>query len=156
VQKWEAGENVTFSIKSCRRNELAMQMHELSDCVSDFAKKCLSGSIPKAVSADEKKVMCLFHELTVISKKLWGSTGYKLCCRNEICSLTCAFGIPALFITLNLHDLSNVLVGHFRGCSEGEWRMMSSYQRAAFIASHPAAACLAFHKQIQAFIDIVL
>ncbi|KIO01825.1 hypothetical protein M404DRAFT_148994 [Pisolithus tinctorius Marx 270] len=100
--------------------------------------------------------MHLFCELTVISKKLQGSTGYKLCHRNEIQSLTHAFGIPVLFITLNPHDLSNVLVGHFRGSSEGEWHMMSSYQQAAFIASHPAAAAMAFHEQIQAFIHVIL
>ncbi|KIO09808.1 hypothetical protein M404DRAFT_130098, partial [Pisolithus tinctorius Marx 270] len=84
VQKREAGENITFSIKSCRRSELASQMRRLSDCVCEFAKKCSMGSIPKALSTDEKKVMHLFRELTVISKKLRGSAGYKLCRRNEI------------------------------------------------------------------------
>lgn len=107
----------------------------------------MSASVPKVLSADKKRVTRLFRELTVVSKKLRGSAGYKLCRRNEIRSLTRTFGTPAFFITLNPHDLTNVLVGHVGGLGEGEWRMMSSYQRASFVASHPAAASVAFHEQ---------
>ncbi|KIN96690.1 hypothetical protein M404DRAFT_162547, partial [Pisolithus tinctorius Marx 270] len=71
-------------------------------------------------------------------------------------SLTRKLGTLAFFIMLNPHDLMNVLVSHFAGISKGEWRIMSSYQRACLVASHPTTASLAFHEQIQAFVDVIL
>ncbi|KIO11981.1 hypothetical protein M404DRAFT_125074, partial [Pisolithus tinctorius Marx 270] len=85
-----------------------------------------------------------------------GSAGYKLCCRNKIRLLMWKLGTLVFFITLNPHDLTNVLVGHFAGISEQEWRIMTSYQRVCFVAFHPRVVSMAFHKQIQAFIDVVL
>lgn len=85
-----------------------------------------------------------------------GSSGYKVCRRNEIRSLIRMYGTPALFITLNPHDLSNVLVGHFGGVNEDVWRVMSAYDRAVFVASHPDAAAVAFDEQIRAFLCIVV
>ncbi|KIN99016.1 hypothetical protein M404DRAFT_156261, partial [Pisolithus tinctorius Marx 270] len=93
--------------------------------------------------------------LSMALKKLQGSTGYKLCCRNKIRSLTQKLGMPAFFITLNPHDLMNVLVGNFTGISEEGWRIMT-YQRVCFVVPHPGAAPMAFHEQIQAFIDDIL
>ncbi|KIN96691.1 hypothetical protein M404DRAFT_162421, partial [Pisolithus tinctorius Marx 270] len=56
IQKHEARENITFSIKSPCRNELASKLHEMSASVREYAHKCLTTSVPKAVTADKKGV----------------------------------------------------------------------------------------------------
>ncbi|KIK16984.1 hypothetical protein PISMIDRAFT_112287 [Pisolithus microcarpus 441] len=94
--------------------------------------------------------------MSVVSRKVRGSSGYKVCHRNEIRSLIRVYGTPALFITLNPHDLTNVLVGHFGGVEEQQWHIMTAYECAVFIASHPEAAALAFDEQIHAFFDIIV
>ncbi|KAI6014874.1 hypothetical protein BKA83DRAFT_4465681 [Pisolithus microcarpus] len=59
---------------------------------------------------------------------------------NEIRSLIRLHGTLSLFVMLNPCDLSSML---------DEWRSMSAYDRAVFMASHPDAAALAFHEQIK-------
>ncbi|KAI6002585.1 hypothetical protein F5J12DRAFT_722917, partial [Pisolithus orientalis] len=49
IQKREASDNVTFSIKSAHQNELAAELHEMADCVCEYAKKCLTVTVPKPV-----------------------------------------------------------------------------------------------------------
>ncbi|KIK16143.1 hypothetical protein PISMIDRAFT_30929 [Pisolithus microcarpus 441] len=75
---------------------------------------------------------------------------------NEIRSLIRLHGTLSLFVMLNPCDLSSMLVGHFRGVSQDEWRSMSAYDRAVFMASHPDAAALAFHEQIKSFFEIII
>ncbi|KIN92946.1 hypothetical protein M404DRAFT_172201, partial [Pisolithus tinctorius Marx 270] len=98
----------------------------------------------------------LFQELNVICHSLPCSDGYKLCQCNEIHSLTWQLGTPVFFLTLNLHDLTNVLVAHFGGLDISLWHQLRAYEWAAFVASHSAAAAKAFDILIQVFVDIVI
>jgi hypothetical protein len=62
---------------------------------------------------------------------------------------------PALFVTINPHDLTGV-VPSIVDIDIDEWSTMSSFERAKVIASRPDAAALAFDMQIRAFINVVL
>ena len=103
-------------------------------------------------SEPEREVLNVLRQMSVIGKKLRGSGGYKLCRRNEIRALIRCYSTPALFITLNPHDLSSFLVGVEGGVDVSSWRDMTHHQRAVFVADHPDAAARAFDIQIRSFI----
>ena len=156
IQKRAVSLNTSFSISSARRHGLVSDIMECADTIQALALKLEKNIGMKAETQEEIRVVRLFRELGVVAKNLQGSDGYKLCRRNEIRSLMRIHGTPTLFITLNPHDLSNVLVGHYGDVSPNTWRSMSSYQRAIFVALHPAAAAKAFDVQVQAFLDIIV
>ncbi|KAG1780900.1 hypothetical protein EV702DRAFT_1177653 [Suillus placidus] len=64
----------------------------------------------KPSSAEEKKAAVILHRLHACTKSLKGSAGYKLCRRNEIHSLMKRFSTPALFVTINPHDLTSSMI----------------------------------------------
>lgn len=156
IQKRAVSLNTSFSISSTRRHGLVSDIMECANTIQALALKFEKNMGMKAETEEEKRVVRLFRELGVVAKNLQGSDGYKLCRRNEIRSLMRVHGTPTFFITLNPHDLSNVLVGHYGDVPPNTWRSMSSYQRASFVASHPAAAAKAFDVQVQAFLDIIV
>ncbi|KIO05709.1 hypothetical protein M404DRAFT_140217, partial [Pisolithus tinctorius Marx 270] len=110
----------------------------------------------KVDSVGEKGALQLFQELNVTSHSLPGSNGYKLCWHNEIQSLTWCLGMPAFFLTLNPHDVTNVLIAHYRGMDVSQWHQLSAYEHAVFVASHAGAAAKAFDVIIHGFIDIII
>ncbi|KIK21739.1 hypothetical protein PISMIDRAFT_29840 [Pisolithus microcarpus 441] len=155
IQKREVSDNTSFAIPMQCHHSLINELYTLSSTLTEVATKW-SDSVPCNITNEEKQVLQLFKEMSVVSSKVRGSSSYKVCCRNEICSLIRLHGTLALFVTLNPHDLSSVLMGHFGGISEDVWQSMSAYDRAVFMASHPDAAALAFHEQINAFFEIIV
>ncbi|KIN97466.1 hypothetical protein M404DRAFT_89377, partial [Pisolithus tinctorius Marx 270] len=70
--------------------------------------------------------------------------------------LTHRLGTLAFFVTLNPHDVTNILVAHYGGLEISWWCRMTAYECAVFIASHPAVAARVFDVVICGFIDIVV
>jgi len=156
IQKRAVSINTSFSISTARRHGLVSDLMECADTIQVLALRYEKNVDTKAETDEERHVVRLFRELSVVTKNLQGSDGYKLCRRNEIRSLIRTLGTPTFFVTLNPHDLCNVLVGHYGDIPADTWRSMTSYERAVFVASHPGAAAKAFHVQIQAFLNIVV
>ena len=156
IQKRAVSNNTCFSISTARRHGLVSDLMECADTIQTLALKFEKSADMKVETLEEKRVIRLFRELGVAAKNLQGSDGYKLCRRNEIRSLMRTYGTPAFFVTLNPHDLSNVLVGYYGDVPANTWRSMTSYERAVFVASHPAAAANAFNVQVQAFFDTIV
>ena len=156
IQKCAVSNNTTFTISSARHHSLVEELKKSASAVHALAEKFNKNDNARVTTQEEKHTVQLFRELSVVTKNLQGSSGYKLCRRNEIRSLMRTFGTPTFFITLNPHDLSNVLVGHFGNIPANEWRSMSSYDRAVFVATHLGAAARAFDAQVWAFLEIVV
>ena len=156
LQKRAVSSNTTFSISSVRCHGLVADLMDNANAVHDLAEKFQKNDNAKAETREEKHAVQLFRELSVVTTNLQGSNGYKLCRWNEIRSLTRMFGTPAFFITLNPHDLSSIFVAHYGNIPASQWRSMSSYDRAVFVASHPGVAARAFDAQVRAFLEIVV
>ncbi|KAG1788114.1 uncharacterized protein HD556DRAFT_1434138 [Suillus plorans] len=69
----------------------------------------------KPSTTQEKKAAKLLRRLHSSARSLKGSAGYKLCRRNEIRSLMKKFSTPALFVTVNPHDLTSSLIPIIHG-----------------------------------------
>ncbi|KIN93903.1 hypothetical protein M404DRAFT_35596 [Pisolithus tinctorius Marx 270] len=156
LQKRAASQNSAFCIPSARRHSLVNDIHEAESDIRALAEKLERNPKARLNAGGERRALQLFRELNVICRSLPGSDGYKLCRRNEIRSLTRALGTPAFFLTLNPHDLTNVLVAHFRGMDTARWCELGSFEHATFVASHPAAAAKAFDVLIRGFLDIIV
>ncbi|EGO04377.1 hypothetical protein SERLA73DRAFT_44077, partial [Serpula lacrymans var. lacrymans S7.3] len=104
----------------------------------------------------QKKALRLLNKLKLIVKDLKGSTGYKLCQRNEICALIKRFSTPALFLTLNLSDINHPLVGVLGGLLPEQWQQMSLYNCSLFVAKNPAAAAQFFHVVMCTFFKVIV
>ena len=94
--------------------------------------------------------------LKLVAKHLRGSSGYKVCRRNEIRALMKKYSTLALFITINPADVYHPLLGVLGGKEVVEWQAMDRHQRAVFVARHPGPAAQFFDAMIKAFLDIIV
>ncbi|KAH6876927.1 hypothetical protein BKA70DRAFT_1127801 [Coprinopsis sp. MPI-PUGE-AT-0042] len=116
-----------------------------------------------AASPGEKKITKILAKLAPVVKKVPGSTGYKICRRNEIRALINRRGSPTLFITLNPSDIHNPLVRAYSGDpgAGADWGVLSghelsSWRRMMLAADNPAACAKFFDFMIQGFINVIL
>ncbi|KAF8136457.1 hypothetical protein EV363DRAFT_1119758, partial [Boletus edulis] len=121
IQKHTISRQSLFSVKSSNHQEIATQLDELRPHLTSLAVKWTKNPNARAESSDEKRVLGVLQHLQLLTKNLKGSPGYKLCRRNEIRSLIRKLSTPALFVTLNPHDLSSVLIGVLGGMTDVEW-----------------------------------
>jgi hypothetical protein len=146
----------TFSIHTKCRRDLSEQLHAVAPHMTEIVNKWEKDPFSSVLTQEEKSILSLLRHINLTSKNLRGSAGYKLCRRNKIRALIRKFSTPALFITINPHDISlNVLAS----CAEiphSVWEAMSAYERSAFVAKHPDVAACAFDMQIRSFIDVVV
>ncbi|KAG2153655.1 uncharacterized protein EDB93DRAFT_1052165, partial [Suillus bovinus] len=99
-----------------------------------------------------KRAARILPRLQASTKFLRGSVGYKLCHHNEIHALMKKFCTPAIFVTVNPHDLTSSVIPMLAGIELEEWMVMSSFEQAKLVAARPDAAAVAFDLQIQAFV----
>ena len=145
-----------FSMKARNHHFVAAELSALAPVLTDIVNKWSRNPLVKAGTPSELRAVEVLRKLRVCAKKLKGSAGYMLCRWNEIRSLIHQFSTPALFITLNPHDLSSALLGSLGGLTKDQWRSMSAYDRVVFVAKHLDAAARAFDLQIQVFLDIIV
>jgi hypothetical protein len=87
---------------------------------------------------------------------LKGSSGYKLCRRNEICTLLKKYSTPNLFLTINPADTFHPLIGALGGKTAEEWREMNHHEQTVFVAQHTGPAAQFFDIMMKSFINIIL
>ncbi|KAG2158083.1 uncharacterized protein EDB93DRAFT_1238383 [Suillus bovinus] len=85
---------------------------------------------------------CIIKDLKEIWQKLKKKAARIL---RSICSLMKKFSTPALFVTLNPHDLTSSILPIVSSIKIANWSMI-----------HPDAAAITFDLQIQVFVDIIL
>ncbi|KAH6869221.1 hypothetical protein BKA70DRAFT_1379694 [Coprinopsis sp. MPI-PUGE-AT-0042] len=141
------------------RDMLSLDLTE----VTRLAELYESDPFYNAALPGEKKITKILAKLAPVVKKVPGSTGYKICRRNEIRALINRRGSPTLFITLNPSDIHNPLVRAYSGDlgAGADWGILSghelsSWRRMMLAADNPAACAKFFDFMIQGFIDVIL
>ncbi|EGO25272.1 hypothetical protein SERLADRAFT_437032 [Serpula lacrymans var. lacrymans S7.9] len=121
---------------------------------------CLWQKNPTAKPSNsyQKRALLLLNKLKLVAKDVRGSTGYKLCQRNEIRSLIKRFGTPALFLMINPSDVHSPLVGILGRMLPEHWHTKSAYERSLFVAKNPATAAtfFFFHAMMSNFFGLVI
>lgn len=156
IQKASVNQSICFRISRRSQQTLAQDLSYIGPALGELVAKWDRNPNAVPVTDIEKKAVAVMHRIKLVAVDLRGSSGYKLCCRNEIRSLTRVFSTPALFITLNPADVMNPLMGVLGGIKSDDWRAMSKFDRMKFVARHPAVAARFFDTLIQAFINIIL
>ncbi|EGO04501.1 hypothetical protein SERLA73DRAFT_45007 [Serpula lacrymans var. lacrymans S7.3] len=156
MQKKEVNQQVFFCVSSFLCESIGAQVAEHAPGLTDLICLWEKNPAAKVSNAYQKKVLHLLNQLKLIAKEVKGSTGYKLCCRNEICALLKRFRTPALFLTLNPSDFHHPLVGILGGLLPEAWQAMSLYERSVFVANNPAATAQFFHVMMTCFLQIIV
>ncbi|KAG1903264.1 uncharacterized protein F5891DRAFT_977854 [Suillus fuscotomentosus] len=155
IQKKEVSTNTNFRIGASLQHTLAEELRDVGPSLMSLVEKWMCSVNAKPSTTQEKKAAKLLHCLHASARLLKGSAGYKLCHHNERCSLMKKFSTPALFVTVNPHDLTNSMIPILLEMGLEEWSLMTLFERAKIVVGHPNAAAIAFDLQIQAFIDII-
>ncbi|KAG1784390.1 uncharacterized protein HD556DRAFT_1435457 [Suillus plorans] len=134
IQKQEVSRNTTFCIGLSAQRGLAKELTDIAPSLTSLADKW-------SHSVDQKPSTTVEKKAVRILRRLQAST-------RSIRSLMKKISTPALFVTLNPHDLTSIELA--------DWSMMSSFEHAKIVASRPDAAAIAFDLQIRAFINIIL
>lgn len=156
IQKTDVRRKSCFSIKKRGSRNIAEQMRVLAPIFEKLAAKWERNMYACPEGDDEVAAVNLLNSLKMVNRDLKGSLGYKLSRRNEVRALIKKFSTPALFITLNPHDISHPLLGVIGGFTVAKWQSLSVYQRSCFVAKHPAIAARFFDAMISSFVSIVL
>jgi hypothetical protein len=156
LQKQAVSTCNTFSVHAKCRRDLSEQLLAVAPHMTEIANKWEKDLFSTALTHEEKSVLSLLRPINLTSKILRGSAGHKLCCRNEIRALIRKFSSPALFITINPHDISSNVLTSCAEIPHSVWEAMSVYEHLAFVAKHPDIAARAFDMQIHSFIDVVV
>lgn len=156
IQKSDIRRKSCFSLKKNSSRNIAEQMRLLSPIFERLADKWERDIFARPEGDEERAAINLLNSLKMVNRELKGSLGYKLSRRNEVRALIKKFSTPALFITLNPHDISHPLLGIIGGFTVLEWQTMTAFQRSCFVAKHPAVAAKFFDAMINSFVSIVL
>lgn len=143
-------------MKASQHQSVACELSELAPSLMTITNRWVQNPYAKPVTEKKKQVVALLWQIQVASKNLKGSAGCKLCQRNKIQSLIHRYSMSALFITLNPHDLSPVLLAAFGGVTVDAWRQMSSRDQAVFVMNHLDATACAFHAQMTVLLDVIV
>ncbi|KDR72120.1 hypothetical protein GALMADRAFT_24825, partial [Galerina marginata CBS 339.88] len=116
----------------------------------------------RPVEQEHQRIAKILQDVTMMTKSLPGSNGYKISMRNQIRAIINLFGAPILFITLNPSDIDHPLVRILAGDTtvdlddifRGE--DMDSWRRRIFAAKNPSACALFFDFMVQTFIKVIL
>jgi hypothetical protein len=131
--------------------------------VSDL-KKALEiltekNSLYGATGDEIKRLKDLIRSLKMVGSKSADSIYARDACRSKMMGLVTYYGLPAVFVTINLSDISNPTVSFWHNSMETEFNLdtlipdfPTSSQRAKMVADDPVHAAEMFHVHIKAFL----
>lgn len=156
LQKREVNKTASFRTNLENQKDIVAELTKIGPAIPDLIGKWEKNPMAKPSNRKEKQAMAVLNRLKLVAKELKGSSGYKLCRRNEIRALMKKYSTPALFITINPADLYHPLLGVLGGKKVEEWRAMDRHERAVFVARHPGPAAQFFDVMMKAFLDIII
>lgn len=145
-----------FRMKADTQAALMRDLTGVAPSLTDMIQKWDHDPEAKPTTAMEKRALKLLDRLKYVAKDVKGSSGYKLCHRNEICAMIKKMSTPALFVTINPSDTTNPLVAVIAGLDSDVWKQMTSRDRTEFVAKNPGPAAQFFDLMMTSFIKIIL
>ncbi|PPQ81758.1 hypothetical protein CVT26_007391 [Gymnopilus dilepis] len=117
----------------------------------------------RAVDPEHIRMIKIMKSVTMTTRSLPGSDGYKLNMRRQIRAIINAKGAPTLFITLNPSDVDHPIVRILGGEAistddlyKGNMQEFDAWRRKVYAARNPAASAKFFDLMIQTFIKVIL
>ncbi len=162
LQKKSVCETVNFRVQVTQQQRVVRALLGVdNEVLQRLINRCKQDSLYKPTSSEERQVMSVLAQVTMVGRDLPGTAAHKLALRNEIRSLVYFKGTPAFFITLNPSDIYNPLVrlyaGHDIRLEDLECGMeLTNWQRRILVANNPSSCAVAFHEMISAFTNVIL
>lgn len=156
IQRASVNKSMCFRISRRAQQSLARDLQEIGPSLVDVISKWDGNPAAIAITEEEKKAVSVMNRIKLVAIDLKGSSGAKMCYRNEIRSLNRVLSTPALFLTVNPADVMNPLMGTLGGVSPDEWVAMRKFDRSVYVARRPGIGARFFDIMIRAFIRIVI
>lgn len=156
MQKREVNKTACFRTSAQNQASIVAELTQIGPTIPDLIQKWEKDPMAKPSNREEKRALKLLNKIKLVAKELKGSSGYKLCRRNEIRALMKKYSTPALFVTINPADVYHPLLGVMGGKEAEEWRAMSRHERAVFVARNPGPAAQFFDTMITSFVKHIL
>lgn len=115
LQKREVNKTACFRTNAQNQESIVAELTEIGPTIPLLIEKWEKDPNAKPSNKKEKRALRLLNKVKLIAKDLKGSSGYKLCRRNDIRALTKKYSTPALFITINPADIYHPLLGVMGG-----------------------------------------
>ncbi|KAH7908086.1 hypothetical protein BJ138DRAFT_983955, partial [Hygrophoropsis aurantiaca] len=84
IQRQQLNQDISFRVKSSQRYSIGRELYECGPVLTDLIRKWQTDVHAGANNAREKRALFILNQLKYAAKHVKGSTGYKLCRRNEI------------------------------------------------------------------------
>lgn len=162
LQKKAVCDTVHFRIDLKQRHDIVEKLLAVDNLMlTTLIHKYKTNAGYRPCSDAELSIVRLLNQVNMSVRDLPGTSGYKVCRRNEIRSLIYFYGTPAFFVTLNPSDINNPLVRLFAGhdidiYSAQAGAELTEWQRRLLAAKHPAACARFFDCVVSEFIRIIL
>ena len=156
MQKREVNKTASFRTNAEYQQNITSDLREIGPVIPDLIAKWEKNPKAKASNRQEKRALSVLNQLKLVAKELKGSSGYKLCRRNEICALLKKYSTPALFVTINPANTYHPLLGVLGGLTVDQWQQMTGHERTVFVARNPGPAAQFFDVMINAFLNIIV
>lgn len=128
MQKREVNKTACFRTSAQNQASIVAELTQIGPTIPDLIQKWEKDPMAKPSNREEKRALKLLNKIKLVAKELKGSSGYKLCRRNEIRALMKKYSTPALFVTINPADVYHPLLGVMGGKEAEEWRAMSRHE----------------------------
>ncbi len=162
LQKKSVCDSVRFRVKESQQMRIVAALLAVDKTLLQRTiRRFEHDSSYKPVSEEEINMLTLIDGVSTVLPNIPGTSGHKLCLRNEIRALVNFQGTPAFFVTINPSDIHHPLVRLFAGeqiqlDDAGVGEELTSWQRKLLAAKNPGACARFFHTMVSNFISIVL
>ncbi|CAF2181151.1 unnamed protein product, partial [Rotaria magnacalcarata] len=132
----------------------SLNTNDIEMALSNFSKKTYDSTTSTTLNK-------LFNHIKTIGGHVMGSAQSRTTLRTRIHSLIYNQGLPSIFLTLNPADIHSPVALYFAGVKIDldniqMQELMTTYERAEIIASHPVATAKFFHVLITNILDTMV
>ncbi|PPQ76981.1 hypothetical protein CVT26_007829 [Gymnopilus dilepis] len=164
LRRAEVSQNVRFRVPMKEQKRIVEELKTIDPSeLRRLSTVMEQDHLFKAVNSEQIRILKILRSVTMTTRSLPGSDGYKWNMRRQIRAIINAKGAPTLFITLNPADVDNPIVKLFGGedidvddLFNGNLQEMDAWRRKVYAARNPAASAKFFDLMVQTFIKVIL
>ncbi|KAJ7131267.1 hypothetical protein C8R44DRAFT_589816, partial [Mycena epipterygia] len=111
MQRRKVLQHVSFKVKRGNFDTVAAQFATVSAAaIHRVSERISNGDMKTADSDEERTVLALMKQVTLVNNHVHGSPQSRLIMRNQLRGLMLDKGLPSFYITINPADIFNPLV----------------------------------------------
>lgn len=160
MQRHAVNMSATLMIRHARFHEFSRQLLSISpNAISRVASRLERGGPLYSSDHEEHLVTRLMQQVSLINRKVPGTSAAKMSMRNELRGLIMTYGLPSFYITINPSDVKNPIVRFMFGREldiDRLTRTFDSWEQSCDVSKNPFVPAEFFDLYIKAFLKYLL